>query len=357
MASIIERFDRDGHSIGFQAQVRRKGHPAMTKTFRTKREANAWVHDTEAEIARGADLSGRKEAERTTLAEAIERFRVEYFPRLREGTQRSYHYAAARLLESKLAPRFLSAIRGGDIVDYRNERLKKVAGNTVRIEMALLERLYNVARGPEWKMHGLVNPVEGVDRPANLTERDRRLVGDEERRLLEACKVEVSGNVWLRDVFIIALETAMRIGEILQMRWSWMAPDDYIVIPAKIAKSKRPRKVPMTYRAQSVIAALPSQREPDGLVFPARYDTLRQAWERARAAAGCPDLHIHDLRHEATTRLFEVHKMTMLEAQAVTGHSTAQMIKRYAHLDVRHIAAKMQGPSGTGLPEGQTDAV
>jgi integrase len=67
---------------------------------------------------------------------------------------------------------------------------------------------------------------------------------------------------------------------------------------------------------------------------------IRHAFMRARDKAGMPDLRFHDLRHEATSRLFEKGLNTM-EVASITGHKTLTMLRRYSHLSMEHLLAKL----------------
>ncbi|EAY57563.1 MAG: putative phage integrase [Leptospirillum sp. Group II 'C75'] len=63
----------------WQVRVRKKGYPSQTRTFNTKAEAEAWAATTGSEMTRGIFVS-RKEAESTTLSEAIDRYIAEVIP-------------------------------------------------------------------------------------------------------------------------------------------------------------------------------------------------------------------------------------------------------------------------------------
>jgi integrase len=77
-----------------------------------------------------------------------------------------------------------------------------------------------------------------------------------------------------------------------------------------------------------------------GVVFPISYMTLNNCFVHARQRAGIKNLHFHDLRHTATTRLAE--KLpNLIELAAVTGHQTIQMLKRYYHPKAEALALKL----------------
>jgi hypothetical protein len=79
---------------------------------------------------------------------------------------------------------------------------------------------------------------------------------------------------------------------------------------------------------------------------------MQHKWVDARAAIGSPDLRLHDLRHEGTSRLFEDKHLDVIEASKITGHKTLSMLARYAHLNVDKLAKKLNAPA---LPSAADD--
>lgn len=332
VASVLPRRDRDGHLIGWQATIRRKGYPVQVRTFRNRRDAQAWARQIESEVERGVFVS-RAEAESTTLAEALERYAAEYAPRLR--SELAIVAQCRRLTHYPIAQMHLAAIRMKDVADFRDARMAEgVAANTVRLDLALLSRLFHVAAS-EWGMEALRNPCRLVQRPKLPPGRDRRLVGDEEQRLLAAC--DDARTPWLKPAVILALETAMRQGELLLLRWEHV---DLTKRTAHLPETKNgtARDVPLSSRAAAVLKTLP--RSIDGKVLATTREGLRQAWERACKRAGITGLRFHDLRHEAASSLAE-RGLHPLELAAVTGHKSMQMLKRYTHLRAEDLAAKL----------------
>ena len=199
----------------------------------------------------------------------------------------------------------------------------------MRLELALLSNLFTVA-AKEWRMESLTNPVLAVRKPAASRPRERRLVGDEEARLLASCAD------WLRPMVILALETGMRKGEILALRW------ENVDLAKRVAllpdtKNGTARHVPLSSRAGDVLKGLP--RNISGGVF--TNQNVSHAFIAATQKAGIEGLHFHDLRHEATSRLFEK-GLNPMQVAAITGHKTLQMLKRYTHLRAEDLA-KMLG--------------
>jgi integrase len=82
----------------------------------------------------------------------------------------------------------------------------------------------------------------------------------------------------------------------------------------------------------------------EGPVFPwskKATSLVSQLWAARFEQAGCPDLRFHDLRHEATARLYERTKLTDMEVALITGHTDPRMLMRYANLRASTLAAKL----------------
>ena len=82
-----------------------------------------------------------------------------------------------------------------------------------------------------------------------------------------------------------------------------------------------------------------SKRDGKG-IFGLRPESISQAFERACLRAGIEDLHFHDLRHEAISRLFEK-GLNVMEVSTISGHKTVQMLKRYTHLRIEDLVKKI----------------
>ncbi|MBU2858336.1 site-specific integrase [Acidithiobacillus ferrooxidans] len=332
MATINSREDQDGITIGWQAIVRRKGHPSQTKTFRAKKDAEAWARSIESEMVRGV-WRDRSEAESATLKECLERYAEEIIPTKKGDGRRELGFI--RQWQTRpISCRFMAAIDGQDVsASIKEMKAEGKAANTIRLHLALLSHLFEVAR-KEWRMASLTNPVELVRKPKLPQGRDRRLVADEETRLLSACQ---SVNPELAAIVGFAIETAMRQGEIIGMTWT-MVDLRRRVVHLPDTKNGQARDVPLSTAAERILAALP--RRMDGKVWTYTQEGMRASWRRALMQAAITGLHFHDLRHEATSRLFEK-GFNPMEVSAITGHKTLQMLKRYTHLRAEDLAKRM----------------
>jgi len=321
----------------WQAQVRKKGHPLQTKTFDTRAAAEQWARAIEHEMDQGLFVS-RAEAESTTLKELLERYLQEITP-LKKGAAPEATRINA-LLRHTLARRIVATIRSVDIARYRDERLKQVSPATAKRGLVILGHLFEVAR-KEWGIH-VHNPVRDIKLPPNNKPRDRRLQAGrdgqdgEEARLFKACRK--ARNPYLLPVVRLALETAMRRGELIRLRW------EHVDLKRRIAhlpdtKNGESRTVPLSTTAIKVLHALP--RSINGQVFPGlTTEAIKLSFRRATRRAGIEGLRFHDLRHEATTRLFEK-GLNIMEVASITGHKDLRMLRRYTHLKAEDLARKL----------------
>jgi integrase len=175
-----------------------------------------------------------------------------------------------------------------------------------------------------------------IRRPPESRGRNRRLVAGEEQRLLDALvtppkdelgRLTGPSNKWMLPLVIFAIETAMRRSEILSLCWTNIHLDERYAHLTD-TKNRDSRDVPLTIRAVKILTELP--RHESGKVFPITADSVKKSFERAALRAGLSNLHFHDLRHEATSRLAQ--KLdNVLELSAVTSHKSLNMLKRYYH--------------------------
>lgn len=326
MASIRQRAER------WQARVTRQGFPPEVKTFRTRQEAEVWARAVEAEIDKGV-FQSRSAAERTTLAEILQRYAEEVTPSKKGAKDEAIRLHAIR--RGRLGRYALTNLTSAAVASFRDERLKEVSAGTVLRDLALLSSVLNHARR-EWGFP-IENVVQSIRKPRQPQGRERLLSETEELALLDAAAPVGRRSIWLRPIIVVALETAMRRGELLALRWENVRLDRRTALLPDTKNGTR-RVVPLSTRAVETLAALP--RSIDGSVFPISEAALHLRFKLACGRAGIVGLHFHDLRHTATTRLAD--KLTNLaELSAVTGHRSLQMLKRYYHPNAEVLAAKL----------------
>lgn len=331
MASISKR------GRYWRAQIVRRGYPPQYRTFDTRAEAEAWSRAMESEMDRGIFVS-RVESEKTTLAEALKRYEREISAgkaHPEQDYQRIRHW-----LRQDLAHYFLANLRGADFAKYRDDRLAMGrAANTVRLELALVSHLFEIAR-KEWGMEGLLNPLKNIRKPSGSNERDRRLREGEYAALAEA--LSESENTWVRPAFDLAIETSLRQGMLLALRWEWIDLSRQVIwIPAEFRRHGNkgvPPALPLSQKAVAVLRGLP--RSMDGRVFATSQNAIVCVWKKTLKRLGITGLRWHDLRHEAASRLFEK-GLNPMEVASITGHKTLNMLRRYTHLQPDALAKKL----------------
>lgn len=220
----------------------------------------------------------------------------------------------------------------------------------------IISHCYNIAV-KRWRLT-VANPVASIELPSNGPSRDRRLeAGEEDRFFAELAKAR---NKYVLPLVRFAVEVAARRGELLALQWDDVKylPDGTGIAALYNTKNGEDRTVPLSSRAVDILKGLVRPIK-GGSVFPLTIENLRAAREealkRARKAyekeceeAGktpspefLTNLRFHDLRHEATSRLFERGVFDSMEVASITGHKTLQMLKRYTHLRAEDLARKL----------------
>jgi integrase len=373
----------------WQAKIRRTGWPDQSKSFKTREDAKKWATAMEREMDIGAFVN-RNDAERTTFESAANRYIKEVVPTKRSGERDVYKIKA---LIEQFGKYSLASINPAMLSDYRDQRLKVVAPQTVVHEINMLSRIFK-ACSMDWGIalpQGL--PTALVRKPAVNNARDRRLDPFEWEKLKESLK-ECTSPLPLA-VVEFAIETAARQSEILSLVWQEVDLKKQTArlrgLDGEKTKNNDPfRDIPLTKRAVEILSALP--RQIKGKVFPASQNSIKKSWQRSvdRArkryvhetlqetllAAGMDekavlaeiraliykkktplpltrqtiaeielsdktlvDLHFHDLRHEAISRLAE--KLQLHELMKVTGHKSSAMLARYYHPKASELALKI----------------
>lgn len=345
MATIRKRGDR------YHVQVRRKGFSPITKTFQKLSDAKEWATLQERQADRGELGPDRKELERITLADLIDRYLKEVIPMKRHGETDTFALNMVR--RHKVAKKRLSDLSPSDFTSYRDERLKAVSLATLKRQLTPLRHMFRHARD-EWDIPLRDNPLTKVKLAGADSRRERRLREGELSKLLEAGKN--TRNPLIVPIVLFALETAMRRGEILALR---LRDVDLERHSATVRESKNgySRTIPLSPAAVAILTDAISRMDNDekaknGRLFPTTPIALRLAWDRLTKRADIEDLNFHDMRHEAISRLFEL-GLTVPEVASVSGHRDMRMLFRYAHANHASIRAKF----GTGsLPMSASEA-
>jgi integrase len=273
-------------------------------------------------MERGTHQAGN-EGRDLLLKEVLKRYKQEVTPTKR-GAKREGE-GIDFMIRQRIAGYSMATLTSGIVAAYRDERLKTVGAGTIIRELSILSGIIYHARR-EWGVP-TPNPCALVRKPATPLSRSRIPTADEEARLLDELRPIKRRSPWMIPLVTLALETAMRRGELLAMRWEYVNLEaQTVVLP--ITKNGTARTVPLSRKATATLRAL--QTGSCGPVFPISYMTMHNCFVDACKRAEIVNLRFHDLSHTATSRLAE--KLpNVIELAAVTGHQTIQMLKRYYH--------------------------
>lgn len=324
-------------SGGWRAEVVKRG-VRDSQTFPTKAQAQAWATQREAEILAG--VAGHIAGVSSSLSDALKRYKLEVSP-----TKAGQRWEEIRLdkLDKELpfSGECLGDVTADQIAEWRDARLKVVAAPSVRREMTLLSSVFEVAKR-EWRWCQ-ANPVRDVKRPSNGRPRDRRVSPDEERKLLERLGyVEGEPPVTLQQelayAFLIAIETAMRQGEILGLtKATTYLGQRYVHLDA--TKNGDSRDVPLSLRAVELLRLLVAAAVDRQELFRLKSASADAMFRKVRNDLGIEDLHFHDTRHEATTRL--ARKLDVLDLARMTGHRDPRSLMVYYNATATEVAGRL----------------
>ena len=315
-------------SNAWQVRIQRSGYPELSKSFKTRAEAVVWARKIETELDNG--IITKPENSMILLRELLERYKNEVTCHKKGSNIEKYRINF--WLSHPLANQPISSIKSSDIAKWREERIKLGRSpNTLRLELSVLSNLFNIAAN-EWGYEELTNPTTRVKLPKLPSGRIRRFNASEFELIIQN-----SCSPLLRPIATLAVETGMRRSEIASLEWKHISlAKRTLLIP--ITKNGEAREVPLSPIVLQLLSSL--EHEGDSKVFDITAHAISIAFGRACKRAKLVNLHFHDLRHEAITRLFE-RGLTLPEVATISGHKTWTMLRRYTHLSAESIALKL----------------
>jgi len=328
MASIIQIKGK------WRALVRRAGRKSICKTHPTKAAAVAWARKIEAAIDAGQPV----DEERTTVADLVGAYR-----KLRDAgrpiSDSSNEHYMLKTLVRLLGACDVRRLGTDDLVAYCAERRDEGAGPyTINMDLSKLSTVIRYA-GSAGALK-LPDPV-GLARPLLMHlghiggggRRERRPTEDELHRIVQHL-AGGRGQVYA-DAVLWAVATAMRRGEICAVRWADVDEVKRLVL---VRDRKDPRHkagndqwVPLLGVAWEILQRQPSRDAGAERIFPIEPGTLSKYFTETCRALSIPDLHLHDMRHEGTSQLFE-QGFAIQQVALVTGHKQWDNLRRYTQL-------------------------
>jgi integrase len=323
MAFIRKRKDR------WAAEVRAKG-VYRCKSFPTRAEAQRWALDLEMQLGKKSFVISSH-----SMREAMQRYALEVSPS-HKGSQWEI-VRLKKLQRDPIADIMLADILRDDIQLWIERQT--ISNASINRELTMIAAVLREARVRwKWMAH---NPMVDVKRPKQPAGRDRLLSNDEIDRLLLALEYDEKAPVnTLRQeiavALLLALETAMRQGEIWGLDWSLVYLDrKFVTLPD--TKNGMRRDVALSPRAVKLLKKLSPKKS--GRVFNVAQATAGTVFRRAVAMAGLPNFTFHDSRHTAITNL--ARKLDVLDLARMVGHRDIRSLQTYYNATAEDIAARL----------------
>ena len=361
MATIQERITKDG-TKSFKAVIRLKGYPTQTASFQRKTDANKWIQNTESAIREGRHFK-TTEAKKHTLGEAIDCYILDIAPTKFKPNELRIRLPILNWWNSQIGYCRLSDLSAKDFAACRDTLIKQGGNKGTPLAAATIKRHFvsitHVLKICQLEWHWLEqNPLK--DGIIELPELPRGIVrfldNNELARLTNACKNSL--NNLLYPAFILSVSTGMRQGETMNLYWrepttpplntAWGVvnlTENCIILHQ--TKNGNRRRVPLAGVALIELQKLAKvQRLDTQLVFPSptkpcKPIELKKAWATALKKAEIENFRWHDLRHTAASYLAQ-DGAGLIDIAAILGHSTLQMVQRYAHLSDSNISSTVE---------------
>ncbi len=249
--------------------------------------------------------------------------------------------------------RYLLEITPLGAEEYKLERKKNVSNATVNRDLTCLKHI--LKKAVEW---GKIthNPITSIKLLKERNTRTRYLEEEEIRKLLEESPDH------LKPILITVINTGMRKGEILGLRWKDINFRQRVIVLLDTKNNER-REVPINKLLFKVLLAI--RKNPDSpYVFCKKdgkpYSNVRRSFETTIGKAGIEDFRFHDLRHIFASHLVMA-GVGLRTVQELLGHKSYEMTLRYTHLSPDHKKAAVDilgnkmdtiwTPSGSGRKE------
>jgi integrase len=357
MGTIASRRRKDG-SLGYTAQIRLKRDGKVvhseSETFNRRQLAIEWMRRRETELDQQR-ARGEPVGKGITLDELLDWYGKDIKALASWG--RTKEADLKRLRNYDISKKSVLRLTTGDYIAHVEIRRHEGAGPaTANNDLIWLRQVLRSGRASL----GLPIDLQALDDASHelrtrrvigkAKERQRRVSLDEENKLLEHFAVrDVRSDIPMSDIIRFALLSARRQEEITRLKWTDLERDKSI---AWLDDVKHPRKKVGNRRAfrllsetWAIIERQPRTEAPE--IFPYNAKSIGAAFTRACALLGMDNLHFHDLRHEATSRLFE-RGYDIPEVAHFTLHESWTTLKRYTHLKPEHVperVVKIETPS------------
>ncbi|KYQ82494.1 integrase [Acinetobacter sp. NRRL B-65365] len=268
------------------ATVRIKPHPPKSKTHDTMREAKKWAQELEVKLKNEKAEIFDHVIWKDVLLEYRDTVSINKKGADKEIRKINY------LLKNMYVDLPLLEVNKEFLIDWREKRLKSVKGATVRRDLILLSAIFTWCIDIKRWMG--TNPIRDIKLPKESPHRERVISDEEVEIILPFLSTE------MKFIFLIALETGMRLSEICNLKWERIhLQKNYLVLDA--TKNGRAREVPLSNKAVNIFKEIGPLKQ--GNVFEISNDDATTEFMKSRVAAGLTGFKFHDSRHTAATRI------------------------------------------------------
>ena len=326
----------------WRALVRKGGH-SRCQTFTTQAAAKNWARTVETEISE-LKSTGHMQPRGTTLADLIDRYVRVIYPLKLWGRSKT---ADLNRLKRELGYHLASSLDYKIVFDYFVKMREDGCGPVgIASQAAYLVGVLETA-ADVWRLAVPVQAVKdvrgalkklGMVKKSNV--RQRRVLDSEIAQVINHVERKVTA-VPVKDILFFCVATSMRISEVCRLRWDDLNETDRTIV---IRDRKHPTEkignhqtVPLlTLAGHDSFDIVKRQPHKKKYIFPVNPRTVSAYFSEAVEQLSINDLHLHDLRHEAISRLFEA-GYRIEQVSVVSGHRDWAMLKRYMHLQARDL--------------------
>lgn len=351
MASITTRLGNNGEKK-YLVQIRVAGSKTVSKLFTDPIAAQKFAGTEEAKI--------REQVKRFHIPDPAKFYKEKFSDvidkYLADSKRSKKHIATCASIKKHIGSVSMAELRSKWVKDYVRKMASQMTYKgtpynpaTIAIHLSVMGVIYKW-RAEEYDIEVEKTPFSTKHLESGWdTHRERRLAANEEIALLSVIQGMKTASQW-QALLTMALETAARQQELIFATWSEISHDGLMwQIPAAHTKTKKARNVPLTDAAIAALKQLKTDKsvQPEDRIFDflANPSSACSAFRKLARRAGLKDFRFHDLRHEAISRMVLYWRQyNVFEIMQIVGHSSTEMLHRYANLRGEELVQKMRQP-------------
>ncbi len=329
MASIRKRKKKDG-SLSYMAEISIKRNGKVvhreSRTFALHKLAKSWAAKRELEIDTTDVFGKHKPVYISTLIGS-------YLDQFDSG--RSKRYDLLRLQESEISKLDAYDLTPADLIKHCSERNKTAKPQTVKNDLIWLKSVLDTMKASEnhkYSTEPFTSANKLLRREGLIASTDKRVRRPSRHELTALSRFLTRKNKHYLHILWFAIFSARRLSEITQLKWSDINHEKRTILVRDI---KSPSKKELSLRAKipkSAYKVIMKQPKKADQIFPYNPKTISTTFTRACKMLGIDDLHFHDLRREAISRLFE-HNLSIVEVQQVSLHQSWSSLSVYTKIN------------------------